>query len=59
MQLNDMSKWTFISQSVDGKGSMEHTYTAPKSNRYVMIPNMETVEAARSKMKNVLEGKDS
>lgn len=57
MQLNDMSKWTFISQSVDGKGAMEHTYTAPKSNRYVMIPNQDTVDAARLKIKEVLEGK--
>ena len=57
MQLDDMREWTFISQSVDGKGSMEHTYTAPKSNRYVMIPNMETVDKARSKMKSVLEEK--
>ena len=57
MQLDDMSKWTFISQSVDGKGSMEHTYTAPKSNRYVMIPNQDTVDAARLKIKQVLEAK--
>lgn len=57
MQLNDMSSWKFISQSVDGTGKMEHTYTAPKSNRYVMIPNQETVELARAKMKSVLEKK--
>ena len=57
MQIEDMSKWTFISQSVDGKGAMEHTYTAPKSNRYVMIPNQDTVDAARLKIKGVLEGK--
>lgn len=57
MQLDDMSEWTFISQSVDGTGAMEHTYTAPKSNRYVMIPNQDTVDAARLKIKQVLEAK--
>ena len=57
MQLDDMATWKFISQSVDGKGSMEHTYTAPKSNRYVMIPNYDTVDKARAEMKKVLEAK--
>lgn len=57
MQLNDMASWKFISQSVDGKGLMTATYTAPKSKRYVMVPNEATVEKARNKMKEVLEAR--
>lgn len=57
MQLDDMASWKFISQSVDGKGKMTATYTAPKSKRYVMVPNESSVEKARNKMKEVLEAK--
>lgn len=57
MQLDDMASWKFISQSVDGKGLMTATYTAPKSKRYVMVPNESSVEKARNKMKEVLEAK--
>lgn len=57
MQLNDMSPWNFKTQSVDGIGELTHTYTAPKSNRYVIIPNKSTVNKARSQIKIVMEAK--
>lgn len=56
-QLNSMKSWTFVTQSVDGTGSMEHTYTAPNSNRYVMIPDEKTVQLARNKIKEALEAR--
>lgn len=56
MQLNDMSSWKFISQSVDGSGAMLPTYTAPKNKRYVMIPYEDSVEKARLQINKVLIG---
>ncbi len=55
MQLNDMASWSFQTQSVDGKGSMEPTHVTPRTKLYVMIPDESTVESARAKMKEVLE----
>ena len=53
-QLNNMDKWTFETQWVDGKGASLPTYTAPQYKRYVMIPYEEDVEEASNKIKEVL-----
>ena len=54
MQLNDMAKWTIETYNVSGTGSMEFTYSYPNQKLYVMKPNYENVETAKSKIKEVL-----
>ena len=54
MQLNDMAKWTVETYNVSGTGSMEFTYSYPNQRLYVMKPNYENVETAKSKIKEVL-----
>lgn len=56
-QLGTMNKeWTFESLSVDGKGASRYTYSYPRQQLYVMIPDEETVEEAKLAIKAVLEG---
>ncbi len=57
MQLNNMASWTFLTQSVDGTGSMQHTHVTPKSNLYVMIPNQSTVNSAKEQIIKVMEAR--
>jgi LCP family protein required for cell wall assembly len=54
MQVNDMAKWNIDSYNVTGTGAMEYTYSYPHQKLYVMKPNMETVETAKQKIKEVL-----
>ena len=53
-QLNDMSKWTITSQSVNGTDSSNYTYSYSKQKLYVMIPDMNTVTEATTKINEVL-----
>lgn len=53
MQLNDMSGWEIIQQSVDGSGGTDWT-PANGFNAYVMYPDMTTVDAAIAQIKDVL-----
>lgn len=53
-QLDDMRGWEFESQNLDGSNSMAKTYTFPKQDLYVMIPNKKTVEAAKKKIQEYL-----
>lgn len=53
-QIDTMASWKFNTISVDGKGAMLPTYTAPNSKRYVMIPNEEDVLSASLKIKRVI-----
>ena len=48
-----MSNWTVIKQSVDGTGSSMQTYSMPGRKLYVMIPNINTVNKATEKIKEV------
>lgn len=52
-QLNDMNKWTIIKQSVNGTGASRETYSMPGQKLYVMIPDMETVNIATNKIKEI------
>lgn len=54
-QLDQMPKWTFESQSVDGSGASNYTYSMPHTKLYVMIPDMDTVKKAQEKMQNLVE----
>lgn len=58
-QMKSMSKtWSFESMSVDGTGAMMPTYSYPSQNLYVMKPDEETVENAKTAIKAVLDGKE-
>lgn len=56
-QLNDMSSWKIIKQTVDGTGYYKPTYTIPDKNSYVMERDQATVDKARRKIKEILEAK--
>ncbi|MCH5167775.1 MAG: LCP family protein [Erysipelotrichales bacterium] len=56
MQIDDMSGWTFISNSVSGSDASSATYTAPNSKRYVMVPYEKDVKDAHDKIISVLNG---
>lgn len=48
MQLGDMASWDIDSISVDGTGAYRSSYAAGGQTLYVMIPNEETVAAAKT-----------
>ena len=56
-QLNDGSKWNVSSIAVDGSNGMEYTYSYKGGRLYVMIPNQKTVDAAKEKINEVIDGK--
>lgn len=47
-QLKDMKAWETETISVDGSGASRRTYSYPGQNLYVMIPDEETVTAAKT-----------
>ena len=53
-QLSAGTNWSTESVSVDGTGASEYTYTYPGQALYVMIPDQETVDAAKAKIAEVL-----
>ena len=56
--LTNKSEWKIDTISVDGTGSTQPTYSMGAGlPLYVMIPNMETVEQARAKIADVMEGR--
>jgi len=52
-QLEQNNSWTIEKQVVTGTGQMNITYSMPGRNLYVMVPNMESVKAATSKINEV------
>lgn len=56
MQLSDNAKWTITSTSLDGTDSSNYTYTYSNQLLYVMEPNMDSVEAAKSMIDQVYNG---
>ena len=52
-QLNNMSAWKIVKQSVDGKDSRGYTYTIPETWTYVMEPSQAEIDKARSKIISV------
>ena len=53
-QLSDLKSWQVESISLDGTGSMLPTYSMGSRNLYVMIPNEQTVTAAKAKISEYL-----
>ncbi len=56
MQLNEMSGWNIEQQAVNGSGDTLYS-PANGFNSYMMVPDMDTVNAAVSKIKAVLNTK--
>ena len=55
MQIDDMSPWEIETNNVIGTGAMETTYTYKSRPLYVMIPDYDSVEAAKEKIRQVME----
>jgi LCP family protein required for cell wall assembly len=55
-QLSSGTKWKTESISVTGEGAREPTYTMGSQKLYVMIPDMESVEEAKAKIAEYLDG---
>ena len=56
MQLEDMATWNVQTFAVTGKGASKPSYSSPKHNAYVMIPNQDTVDYASQLVNRVLNG---
>ena len=54
-QLDEPINWQVESVSVDGEGEYTATYTYPEMSLYVMIPDEESLESVKSKIKEYLE----
>ena len=54
-QLDDMRGWEFETQNLDGSNSMGKTYSFPKQDLFVMIPNQKTIDAAKIKIQEYLD----
>ena len=55
-QMDEMPNWKIDSISVDGTGSKDYTYSMPRSRAYVMRPDSDSVNKARTTIKRVLNG---
>lgn len=56
-QINDMRGWKFETSNLNGSTGMEPCYSFPKGKLSVMYQNQKTIDAAKSKIKKVLEEK--
>jgi len=56
-QINENSKWEITSYNVDGDGAMKRTFSYPNMDLYVMIPNIDTINEAKSKIDSLLKEK--
>lgn len=56
MQLDDMPKWTIETANLDGTSAKAYTASYAHQELYVMIPNQESIDNARIKLDQVLEG---
>lgn len=54
-QLDEPINWQVESVSVDGEGEYTSTYTYPEMSLYVMIPDEESLESVKNKIKEYLE----
>lgn len=52
-QIDDMSKWNVIKQSLNGYGSSGYTYSMPGRYLYVMIPDSNSLNSASFKIKEI------
>ena len=53
-QLEEMSDWKIINQTVSGSDLYEVTYSTPNTKLYVMVPYQDDINKAKDKIKEVL-----
>lgn len=53
-QISEMKPWNITSISLDGSDGREYTYSYKNQKLYVMIPNEETINNAKEKIKQVV-----
>ena len=53
-QLDEMPKWKFSNYALKGYNSMDYTYSYSAGQLYVMIPDMNTVNEAKTKINELL-----
>lgn len=56
-QINDMRGWKFETSNLNGSTGMEPCYSFPRGKLSVMYQNQKTIDAAKKKIKEVLEEK--
>lgn len=56
MQLDDMASWNITSYSLNGTDANDFTYSAPNQQLYVMRPNQDTINGAKSRIAQVING---
>ena len=56
MQLDEMPSWTIETANLDGTSAKAYTASYAAQELYVMIPNQESIDNAKVKLKEVLEG---
>ncbi len=54
-QLQDLDKWNVSSYSLTGTDSNNTTYSMGNQKSYVMVPNQNSVEQAKTKIKTIME----
>lgn len=54
MQIDERYKWEIEDISLNGSDSYEYTYSYKGAKSYVMMPDMETVDKAKEKLKEIL-----
>lgn len=54
-QVNNMKSWKVTMTSIDGTGASKTTYSAGSQLLYVMIPNEQTVSAAKQQISNIIK----
>ena len=54
MQLNDMSGWNISTYNVSGGDGYARTYSYPKQDLYVMLPDYKTVDQAKIELNKIL-----
>lgn len=55
-QIKEMPSWNIEKYTLAGTDAHEYTYSYKSIKSYVMQPNMESVNTAKEKIKNILEG---
>ena len=58
-QLNEQASWQIESISLDGKDAFDYTYSYRNNKLYVMYPDEETVEQAKTAINNTMKEKAS
>ncbi|MBQ2873147.1 MAG: LCP family protein [Bacilli bacterium] len=56
-EVNDLPNYHIESTQVDGDGDMGKTYSYPNETLWIMIPNQDTIDAAKALMDKILNDK--